>query len=149
MSYQIRFYPERCVACGACSVACMDQYDILVKEGMRPLRRVYQVESYEASGKAHIGYYSASCEHCDDAPCMDACPAGCLSRDPVTGFIVFDNTDCTGCQSCFRVCPYEAPTLDCKGKMVKCDGCSERVKAGLLPACVLICPFDALKLQKN
>ena len=30
--------------------------------------------------------------------------------------------------------------------MMKCDGCVERVKRGMLPACVKVCPFDALKL---
>ena len=148
MSYKIRFYPELCVACGACSVACMDQNDILVQEGMQPLRRAYQVDFYDADGKAHIGYYSAACEHCDDAPCIDACPAGCLSKDPETGFTVFDTTDCIGCRSCSMACPHGAPTIDRNGKMIKCYGCNERVKAGLLPACVNVCPFGALKLEE-
>ena len=30
--------------------------------------------------------------------------------------------------------------------MMKCDGCNERVKQGLEPACVRVCPFDALAL---
>ena len=146
MSCKIRFYPELCVACGACSAACMDQNDTLVQEGMQPLRRVFQKEYYDGSGKAHIGYYSQACEHCDDAPCIEACPAGCISRDPETGFVVSDHADCTGCRNCFTVCPYEAPTFDAAGKMLKCDGCNERVKAGCQPACVAVCPFEALRI---
>ena len=42
-------------------------------------------------------------------------------------------------------CPFGAPryrTSD--GKMVKCDGCNERVKNGMQPACVRACSFGAL-----
>lgn len=148
MSYKIRFYPELCVACGACSVACMDQNDILVQEGMQPFRHVYQTEYCDGAGKMHIGYYSAACEHCDDAPCIDACPVNCLSKDLQTGFTVFDTADCTGCGSCSGACPHNVPAIDANGKMVKCDGCNERVKAGYLPACVMVCPYDALKLEE-
>lgn len=147
MSCKIHFCPELCVACGACSVACMDQNDIQVQDGMQSFRRVYQVENYDEKGKAHIGYYSAACEHCDDAPCIDACPAGCLSKDPETGFTILDNRACTGCGNCFRACPHEVPRMDANGKMSKCNGCNERVKAGLAPACVTVCPFNALSLD--
>jgi len=30
--------------------------------------------------------------------------------------------------------------------MTKCDGCVERVKRGMQPACVKVCPFGALSL---
>ena len=30
--------------------------------------------------------------------------------------------------------------------MTKCDGCVERVKLGMKPACVKVCPFGALQL---
>lgn len=148
MSYKISFYPERCVACGACAVACMDQNDIQVQDGAQPFRRSYQID-YHADGNPHIGYFSAACEHCDDAPCIDACPSNCISKDAETGFTVYDNTNCIGCRSCSMACPHGAPVMDLNGKMSKCDGCNERVKAGLSPACVAVCPFDALKLEEK
>lgn len=148
MSYKISFYPELCVACGACSVACMDQNDILPQEGEEPLRRAYQIDFIDESGMAHIGYFSSACKHCDDAACIDACPANCLSKDPETGFTVFDTTNCIGCRSCAMACPHGAPCMGRDGKMIKCYGCNERVKAGLMPACVSVCPFDALKLEE-
>ena len=141
------FYQERCVACGACQVTCMDQNDILVQKGAQPLRKAFQVE-YAKDGKAHFGYFSAACEHCEDAACINACPANCISKDINTGFTVYDTTNCIGCRSCSMACPHGAPTTDLDGKMIKCDGCNERVKAGLLPACVAVCPFDALKLEE-
>lgn len=147
MRYKIHFYPEKCVACGACAVACMDQNDIRVQEGMQPLRRVGQTEYYDENGKAHIAYFSSACAHCDDAPCIEACPSHCLRKDPKTGFTVLDSTDCIGCRSCSLACPHGVPAMDANGKMSKCCGCNERVKAGLQPACVNVCPFDALKLE--
>lgn len=147
MGYKIIFDPDRCVACGACAIACMDQNDISVEDGQLPLRRVFTKES-KKNPKAHFGYYSLACEHCDDAPCIDACPAGCIVKDPHTDFTVFDTTNCIGCRSCAMACPHGAPTIGPDGKMLKCDGCNERVKAGLMPACVAVCPFDALTLTE-
>lgn len=48
-----------------------------------------------------------------------------------------------------RVCPVQAPVVDRDGKAPKCDGCRQRVKAGLLPACVKVCPMKALELIKE
>ena len=33
---------ERCCACGACAIACMDQNNIEPEEGMRPFRTVFR-----------------------------------------------------------------------------------------------------------
>ena len=74
-----------------------------------------------------------------------ACPVGCLQKDCDTGMTVYDNTRCIGCRSCGMACPFGAPRyLPGSGKMVKCDGCNERLKAGLMPACVRACTFGAL-----
>ena len=35
---------ERCVGCGACAVACMDQNDIFQEKGQTAFRQIYQVE---------------------------------------------------------------------------------------------------------
>lgn len=36
-----------------------------------------------------------------------------------------------------------------EGKMIKCDGCAERVKHGLEPACVNNCATGALRLLEE
>lgn len=141
----IDFDAERCVACGACAVACMDQNDLMPCGTQDMFRKIATVE--EGSGmQAVFTYLSLSCMHCADAPCIAACPCGCLKKDAETGFTVYDNTNCIGCRSCSMACPFSAPTFGEDGKMLKCDGCGIRVKQGLLPACVQVCPFDALSL---
>ena len=144
MKLLLEFDEKKCSACGACAIACMDQNDINVEAGQQPYRKVYQYES----GSERV-YISISCLHCPDAPCVTACPVGCLYKDKETGLTKYDNTNCIGCHSCSMACPYGAPSFRPIGethreKMEKCHGCPERVKAGLAPACAHSCPTGAL-----
>ncbi len=100
----------------------------------------------ERGGKQKFQYLSVSCMHCEDAPCVAACPSACIYKDPESGLTLYDNTNCIGCHSCAMACPFGAPTFGPDGKMNKCDGCGERIKYGLEPACVRICPTKALRL---
>ena len=70
------FDPQKCSACGACAIACMDQNDVDVEAGMQPYRKVYEYES--ATERVYI---SIACLHCPDAPCVTACPVGCIYND--------------------------------------------------------------------
>ena len=144
MKYILDLDMERCSACGACMIACIDQNDINIEKGELPFRNVFDIaESVEGCTK--IKYLSVSCMHCSDAPCIQACPCGCLYKDE-NGMTRYDNIACIGCHSCAMACPFGAPTFAGDGKMVKCDGCAERVKYGYEPACVRICPTKALRL---
>lgn len=145
MKYIFDIDLSRCVNCCACAVACMDQNDIFPEKGDMPLRRCFTVEQGQGMD-VKMTYMSISCMHCADAPCISACPVGCIQKDRDTGFTIYDHTNCIGCHSCSLACPFAAPSFDRDGKMVKCNGCVTRVKHGLEPACVRVCPFDALKL---
>ena len=144
MKYTFTFDEDKCCACSACMIACMDQNDIDVESGEQCFRKTYDPELVTDEGLVCV-YLSTACMHCVDAPCIAACPSGCLKKDSLTGFTVYDNTNCIGCKSCAMACPFGAPRYrKSDGKMVKCDGCNTRVKNGLKPACVRACPFGAL-----
>ena len=135
---------EKCSACGACAVACMDQNDIDPRT-RAPFRNVFCLDKRDGD-QVKAASASLACMHCDDAPCIPACPSGCLKKDESTGFTVYDNDNCIGCHSCAMPCPFGVPTFNEAGKMEKCDGCYVRVAHGMEPACVRVCPPGALRL---
>ena len=148
MSYIFLLDTSKCIGCGACAIACMDQNDLEPQSGSSPFRQCFTVE--KGCGKdSPTAYLSMGCMHCENAPCVAACPAGCLRKDPETGFTLYDNTNCIGCHSCAMACPFAAPGFGKDGKLVKCDGCVERVRHGLEPACVRVCPYQALQLIRK
>ena len=77
--YAIDLDITKCISCGACSVACMDQNDFQVKEGQRPFRNVFDLEM-EQKGNVKYSHLSLACMHCSDAPCISACPRACLKK---------------------------------------------------------------------
>lgn len=148
MKYILDFDREKCVGCGACAVACMDQNDIDLKAGDEAFRMITHLEEPGKEG-THFMDFSMACMHCGNAPCIKGCPTGCLRKDPETGFTVYDPGICIGCHSCAMACPFGAPRFGKDGRLKKCDGCAERVRHGMQPACVRVCPFDALKLYRE
>ena len=84
------------------------------------------------------------CNHCTDAPCVAICPTGALfKRDD--GIVDFDTDLCIGCKSCMQACPYDALYIDPMDNTAqKCNYCAHRVDVGLQPACVIVCPEQAI-----
>lgn len=133
-----------CSGCLACVVACMDQhYDETQTDVISP--RLYEKTVSERTGL--VRYRTRSCRHCEDAPCMNACPLKVLERTENGFVIIAHRSRCIGCGKCRKACPYDIPRFDRENKIVKCDGCAERVVHGLLPACVKACSTGALSLE--
>ena len=84
-------------------------------------------------------YLTESCRHCPDAPCMDACCVGAITRG-ADGWTHVDRDACVGCRACLRACPWSLPVFDPDGKSLRCDGCM---------ACVQICPNGALRFVEE
>lgn len=84
------------------------------------------------------------CNHCDDAPCVTICPVNALEKRD-DGIVDIDRDACIGCRACMQACPYDAIYLnDDKGAVEKCHFCAHRVERGLEPACVIVCPEEAI-----
>ena len=129
----------RCTGCRACGIACKDRADLpdesdwlLVKER----------ETGTFPGTA-ISFRIVHCFHCDEPPCVEACPAPALTK--VEGaFVALDAAECTGCGEGVSSCPFGAIVMLPEGTVSKCDGCADEVAGGRSPACVRACPMRAL-----
>lgn len=84
------------------------------------------------------------CNHCTDAPCVSICPTSALHKRS-DGIVDFDTSRCIGCKSCMQACPYDALYIDPHDHTAqKCNYCVHRVEVGLQPACVVVCPEQAI-----
>jgi Fe-S-cluster-containing dehydrogenase component len=87
------------------------------------------------------------CMHCDHPACVSACIVGAFTKKE-NGSVVWDTDKCIGCRYCMVACPFQIPSFEydkaLNPQIMKCDFCFERTKEGLLPACVDICPVEAL-----
>jgi Fe-S-cluster-containing dehydrogenase component len=92
------------------------------------------------------------CMHCDHPACVSACIVGAFSKQE-NGSVIWDTNKCIGCRYCIVACPFQVPTFEyqkaLEPRIMKCDFCFERTKEGLLPACVDICPVEALTYGKR
>ena len=130
-----------CVGCGACVAACKTEND--VPEGRS---RVWIAE--EVSGSfpdLSMEIRSERCNHCTNAPCVDACPTGASHYLKGTVNLVMVNENrCTGCKACMAACPYDARFTVPEGYVGKCTFCSHRIEKGDSPACMSVCPAKAI-----
>jgi Fe-S-cluster-containing dehydrogenase component/formate-dependent nitrite reductase membrane component NrfD len=84
------------------------------------------------------------CNHCTDAPCVEICPTSALFTR-TDGIVDFDTDRCIGCKSCMQGCPYDALYIDPDEHTAqKCNYCVHRVEVGIEPACVVVCPEQAI-----
>jgi Fe-S-cluster-containing dehydrogenase component len=64
----------------------------------------YETGSYP---QAQMEFLPMLCNHCEDAPCVKACPTESLSRRE-DGIVVYDQDKCCGTRACMNACPYGA-----------------------------------------
>ena len=131
---------RKCIGCHACTIACKSEHDIplgvnrtwvkYVGEGVYPdTRRLFSV---------------LRCNHCEDAPCIDICPTNALYTLD-NGIVDFDTDRCIGCKSCMQACPYDALYINPETHVAeKCNFCAHRIEKQMAPACVIVCPVEAI-----
>ena len=131
---------RRCFGCHACEVSCKSENDV-------PLGKFIRQTIYKDVGeypKVARVFLPMACQHCEDAPCIKACPCGALLKE-VGGTVAVNYNVCSGHGTCAEVCPYGAIYLDPVAKQaVKCHNCYHRLEHDMEPACVPTCPSDAL-----
>lgn len=131
---------RRCFGCHGCEVACKAENDVPLGHFIR--QTIYKDVGVFPRVKRH--FLPVTCQHCEEAPCIKACPCGALHKGP-GGSVVVDYNICSGHGACVEVCPYGAIYLDpVAGQAVKCHNCYHRLEVGMEPACVATCPAQAL-----
>ena len=89
----------------------------------------------------------SQCMHCDQPACLSACIVGAFDKLE-NGAVVWDGDKCIGCRYCMVACPFQVPAFQfdkaIQPEIRKCDFCFDLQAKGELPACVRICPVEAL-----
>ncbi len=123
---------EKCTGCRKCELVC-SVYHTGFSDPARSRMKVLKWD--------HVGFYlPVSCQNCDHASCVEACPTGACRKDEKLGVAVIDKKRCIGCKTCVLACPFGVPTFDrVEGISVKCDYC------GGDPQCVASCEAGAIQ----
>jgi len=125
--------PNKCTGCRMCEVRC----SALHFNEFNPDRSLIRVVLTEKGGM--LDSVPVTCMQCERAMCELVCPSRAISRDTKTGARIINTTRCIGCSACSYACPFGACHVDRSLKTaVVCDLCDGD------PACVKICPTDAL-----
>ncbi len=104
------------------------------------------------------------CNHCDNPPCVRACPTKATFKRESDGIVMMDYHRCIGCRFCMAACPFGARSFNyrdpraaldmseinkefptrMRGVVEKCNFCAERLAAGKMPACVEACQHGGM-----
>jgi len=131
---------DRCIGCHACTTACKSENEVPLG-----VTRTY-VKSVEVGTFPQVrrAFQVTRCNQCADAPCVSACPTQAMYRRE-DGIVDFDKQICIGCKACIAACPYDAIFINPQDNSAeKCNLCAHRLEVGLEPACVTVCPTQAI-----
>lgn len=147
--------PSKCIGCRTCEIACVlahsksNDVDAMTKKDFAPRLKLIRTLAISTP---------VTCHHCDDAPCLNACPAGAIVYRADT--VQVDQERCIGCKTCVVACPFGAMDVisvpakrafagvqianGMKAEAHKCDLCLGRDGG---PACAEVCPTKALHVM--
>ncbi|MCK5379202.1 MAG: 4Fe-4S ferredoxin, partial [Acidobacteria bacterium] len=77
---------NRCTGCRACELACSTENDL----GFGRSWRRIETFNAERDPRAPHHHLSIACNHCENAPCVAACPARAIVRDGSTGVVTLN-----------------------------------------------------------
>jgi Fe-S-cluster-containing dehydrogenase component len=146
--YGLLFDARRCIGCRTCVIACKAENHIAAGSWMRGLNQHGTTTDVPVGQypRLTLSWQVRTCRHCENPPCLEACPSeGAIYQRP-DGIVLIDRDKCTGCKACGDACPYDAIRFHPgDGKPEKCTLCSHRIDQGLEPFCVKECIWGALR----
>jgi formate dehydrogenase beta subunit len=147
-----------CIGCKACEVACLEwngytfsettfnnSYQTMPETSWNYWNLIKFNEHEREDGSTMLLMRKDQCMHCEDPGCLAACPADGAIIQYANGIVDFQQDHCIGCGYCITGCPFNIPKFSPTARKVfKCTLCSDRVGAGLEPACIKSCPTGCL-----
>ncbi len=149
-----------CIGCRKCEWACNNEHKLstadqasfddksVFKQHRRPKDDAYTVVNEFRDPQSDKPYtIKVQCMHCNHPACVSACIVGALKKNS-SGSVDYDAWKCIGCRYCMVACPFQIPAYEykeaLKPRVMKCTFCAERLQEGKRPACVSLCPNEAL-----
>jgi molybdopterin-containing oxidoreductase family iron-sulfur binding subunit len=150
----------KCDGCRDCTKACTKMHFV---PPLQEWIKVFEVTGNDAAGSYFL---PRPCMHCDNPPCVRACPVGATYKRS-DGIVMMDQERCIGCRNCIAQCPYSARSFNWgepphtpeelqatysvehnyphrRGVVEKCIMCPEMLRMGMLPACAETCKMGAI-----
>jgi len=154
----------KCTACRGCQIACK-QWNR--NPGTKTLQRGTHQNPADLSfftfklvrfnevevpgGEPKWYFFPDQCRHCIEPPCKDTAESlgsKAITKDDATGAVIFNprvKVKPADFKTIRESCPYDVPRYhERMGVMAKCTMCFDRIKEGMLPACVKTCPTGAM-----
>lgn len=120
---------EKCYKCGECTAECSYPYHPFNKGVFHLIEEATRI---------------LVCRHCEDAPCVIACPTGALRKEGE--HLHRSKFLCTSCAGCVIACPFGVNTLaTIKFQNNICDLCSNREREMI---CIDTCKDNALSFDE-
>jgi Fe-S-cluster-containing dehydrogenase component len=142
-----------CNGCHNCQIACKDEHcandwSPIAKPQPDTGQFWHKVINLERGSfpKVHVTYHHSMCQHCEEAPCIAACPSKAIQRR-ADGIVLIDPEKCRGNQLCMEACPYENVIYfnDDLNIAQKCTMCAHLIDRGWTETrCSDACPTGAL-----
>ncbi|MGQ9509353.1 MAG: 4Fe-4S dicluster domain-containing protein [Thermodesulfobacteriota bacterium] len=153
----------KCTACRGCQIACKQwnrnpatktiqrgthQNPSDLSASTFKLVRFSEIE--QPGGEPKWYFFPDQCRHCLAPPCKEVAEGkakGAIIHDEATGAVIFNpkvKIKSEDFKEIREACPYDIPRISRAGVMAKCTMCIDRIKEGLLPACVKTCPTGAM-----
>jgi Fe-S-cluster-containing hydrogenase component 2 len=138
MPKHLRIYPEKCIGCKSCELACSLRNDGELNSSKSRIKALVFRED-----KSYTLPYNfpSTCRQCADAPCLASCPVNAVSKTRgKSPTVIIDYEKCIRCGRCVSACPFGAMLFDKeKSEPFKCQLCG-----GEEPACATICPTGSI-----